>query len=238
MTPLTYAQQHAPLFSLFALTVTLGAYALGSALQSRLKTALTNPVLFAILVVAAALKLTHTPYEAYVSAAQPISLLLGPATISLAVPLARSRQFIRPNLLPLLGALVAGALTNAVSGYAVARFLGASPGVALSLLPKGATTPIAIGTSAFIGGIPALTAVMAISAGILVAIFIEPLFRRLRISDWRSIGLAAGVAGSGIGASSVLSRDPIAAAFAAIALVANGVLTAVLAPILAALLKQ
>ncbi len=238
MTPFLYAQQHPPLLSLLALTLTAGAYVAGAVLQRRLNSPWMNPVLFAILVVAAVLRLTHTPYAAYLSAAQPISYLLGPATIALAIPLARARHLIRPALLPLAGALLAGALTSAVSGYALARALGASQTVALSLLPKGVTTPIAMGVSDLIGGIPALTAVMAIAAGILVAVCIDPVFRVLKISDWRTLGLAAGVSGSGIGASAVLSRSPVVAAFAGVALAGNGLVTAVLSPLLVAALKR
>ena len=223
---------------LLAITATVGSYLAGVSLQERLRTPLANPVLFAILTIGATLHFGHIPYGSYFTAAQPIHFLLGPATVALAIPLARSLEHIRRSLLPILLAVTAGALTSALLGYGVARALGASQPVALSMLPKSVTTPIAIGVAESIGGLPSLTAVLAIAAGILVAIVIDPLLRRLRITDWRAVGLAAGNAGSGIGASQVIPQHPTAAAFAGLALGLNGLITAVLAPVLAHLLRR
>lgn len=227
-----------PLPQLLALTLTIGLWLLGVALQRRLQSPFANPVLFAIVVLGIGLRLTHTSYASYFSAAQLLHFLLGPATVALAIPLVRSLAHIRRSLLPLSAALVAGALTSAVSGYLIARALGASKVVALSMLPKSLTTPIALGVSATIGGLPSLTAVLAIAAGILVAISIDTILRLMRIDDWRAIGLAAGTAGSGIGASRVIPQHSLAAAFAGVALGANGLITALLAPPLAALLSR
>ena len=48
---------------------------------------LANPVLLAILIIAALLRLTGTPYRTYFEGAQFIHFLLGPATVALAFPL-------------------------------------------------------------------------------------------------------------------------------------------------------
>jgi putative effector of murein hydrolase len=82
-----------------------------------------------------------------------------------------------------------------------------------------------------IGGIPALTAALAIVGGIVAAMLGERLLRHLRISDWRVHGLAAGVAGSGVAAAHVAGRDGMAAAFAALGIALNGVATTLLAPL-------
>ena len=79
--------------------------------------------------------------------------------------------------------------------------LGGPEVLALSMAPKSITTPIAIGVSQRISGDPSLAAVFAIIGGVLVAVMIEPL---LRITDSASKGLAAGIAGSGIGAAQVI----------------------------------
>jgi hypothetical protein len=49
-------------------------------------------VLIAIILVAATLLATHTPYPAYFAGARFIHFLLGPATVALAVPLARNLE--------------------------------------------------------------------------------------------------------------------------------------------------
>ena len=48
-----------------------------------------------------------------------------------------------------------------------------------------------------------------------------------------AVGLAAGTGGSGIAAASVIPLGPVPAAFAGIAIGVNGLLTALLAPLLA-----
>ena len=98
------------------------------------------------------------------------------------------------------------------------------------MAPKAVTTPIAMAVSQQIGGVPALTAALAILGGIVAAVAGEQLLHRLRVRDWRARGLAAGVAGSGIAAAQVAPRDELAAAFAALGIGLNGLLTALLVP--------
>jgi putative effector of murein hydrolase len=55
--------------------------------------------------------------------------------------------------------------------------------------------------------------------------------RRFGVHDWRAHGLAAGIAGSGIAAAQVAQRDPVGAAFAALGIGLNGLVTSVLVPL-------
>jgi len=223
---------------IFAPCLTLGAHLFGEELRKRWRNPLLNPVLIAIVVVGITIRLTNIPYLTYFSGAKMIHLLLGPATVALGVPLARSMDHIRRGVRTILAALVVGSVIGMVSGYALARLLGGSQVVAISMLPKSVTTPIALGIAQAIGGIPSLSAVLAIGGGILVAICIDPIFRYLKWQSPAALGLAAGNAGSGIGTSQVIPQHSIAAAFAGLALGLNGLLTAVLAPVLSGILKR
>jgi putative effector of murein hydrolase len=100
------------------------------------------------------------------------------------------------------------------------------------MAPKAVTTPIAIQVTQTVGEIPSLAAVLAIAGGVLVAISIQSLLKWAKITDWRAFGLAAGTAGSGIGAAHAISFDEIAGAFAALAVGLNGLLTALIVPTL------
>jgi putative effector of murein hydrolase len=86
-----------------------------------------------------------------------------------------------------------------------------------------------------IGGVPALTAALAILGGIVAAIAGQQMLHGLRIKDWRAHGLAAGMAGSGVAAAQVASRNELGAAFAALGIGLNGLLNAMLAPLIAVL---
>lgn len=223
---------------LLAITLTLGAYLVGVEIQKRVRNPLANPVLIAIVIIGVTLRLLHLSYQDYFSGAQFIHLLLGPATVALAIPMVRALEHMRRGFWPMLSALFAGSLIGILSGYGLVRLLGGSQTVALSMAPKSLTTPIAIAVSTSIGGIPSLSAVLAILGGILVAISIDPLLRWLSIDEPSAKGLAAGTAGSGIGASRVIPQHTLSAAFAGVAIGANGILTALLAPLIGPILKH
>jgi len=218
------------------LALTLGGYLAGRALQnSSGGVPFVNPVLVAIAVVMAALAATGTSYRTYFAGAQLIHFLLGPATIALAVPLARHFALIRDNLRSVGLALLAGSASAIISSVAIVHLCGGPHVIALSMAPKAATTPIAMAVSKQIGGMPELTASVAILGGITAAIAGQWMLKMLAISDWRAQGLAAGVAGSGIAAAHVAARNETGAAFAAIGVGMNGLLTALLVPLLVAL---
>ena len=222
----------------FPLSLTIGTYLAGIAVQRRTRWALANPVLLSILMIAFTLRALHMPYATYFSGAQLLHFLLGPATVALAIPLVSAIEHIRRSLWPMLLAILAGSVTSMVSGYVLVRAFGGSQVLALSMLPKSLTTPIALDIAQGIGAIPSLVAVLAILAGILVAVSINGVLRWIRVSDPSAIGLAAGTAGSGVGASRVIDQHPLSAAFAAVAIGLNGLITAALAPFFATLLKR
>jgi len=171
-------------------------------------------------------------YATYFTGAQFINFLLGPATVALALPLARNLRHMRGAVKGVILALVAGSLVSIVSGVALVRLLGGSRSVALSMAPKSVTTPIAMAVSQQIGGLPALTAALAIVGGIFAAVVGQTLLTRMRIRDTRTHGFAAGVAGSGVAAAQAVSLGGLAAAFAALGIALNGVLTALATPFL------
>lgn len=225
-------------FMLFALVLTMGAYFFASYLHRKVHHPLANPVLIAILIVCGVLYLLHLPYETYFSGAQAIHFMLGPATVALAIPMVRSLEHMKRGFVGMVLALLAGSVVGMVAGYGLVRLFGGSQMVALSMLPKSLTTPIAIGVSQSVGGQPSVTVAFAIVAGVLVAVSVDAALAMMKIAEPAARGLAAGTAGSGLGASRVIPQHPVAAAFAGVAIGANGFLTAVLAPVVVPLLKH
>ncbi len=223
---------------LFLITLTLCAYLAGTSLSRRTQSSLANPTLIAILIVGFVLRVINLPYGAYFNGAQFLHFLLGPATVALAIPLVRSLEHLRRGLLPTLAALVAGSVTGALSAYAIVRVFGGNQQLALTMLPKSLTTPIAIDVSQTIGGLPSLTTVFAIAAGVLVAVTLPWLMKMCRVSDPAAAGLAAGTAGSGIATARVVPMGTLPLAFAGVAIGMNGLMTAAIAPVLAKLLRH
>ena len=193
---------------------------------------LVNPVLIAIVVMGAILMATGTPYKAYFEGAQFVHFLLGPATVAIAVPLVRHRALVLANLAPMAAALIAGALTAAVSAVCVAAAFGVPRVVLISLAPKSVTAGIAMAISENLGGVPALTAVLVISTGIIGAVIVTPLFDALKITDYAARGFAVGLASHGIGTARAFVVDEVAGTFAGIAMGLNGVATSLIVPLL------
>jgi putative effector of murein hydrolase len=218
------------------LAVTIIAYVLGQSAQRVCKSSpLANPVLIAIAITGALLEATGTSYETYFGGAQFINFLLGPATVALAVPLSLNLAHLRRSFHGVALALLAGSVTSTLSGVAVVWLLGGDRSITFSMAPKGITTPIALALAQEVGGVPALTAALAIAGGIVAAALGQTVFRWLDVDDWRAHGLAAGVAGSGIAAAQIAPLNAAAAAFAALGLGLNALLTAVLVPLIAML---
>lgn len=220
------------------LTLTLAAYEAGAWLHRRAgSSALVNPVLIAILLVAGLLLLSGTDYGVYFAGAQFVHFLLGPATVALALPLWRQFERVRRSWRALLAALLAGSLTAAGSAVLLAWLLGASRQTLASLAPKSVTTPIAMGIAEELGGLPTLTAVLVILTGIVGAVFGGMALRLVGVSDDRATGFALGVASHGIGTARALQVSETAGAFAGLAMGLNGLATALLLPLLWALLR-
>ncbi len=105
---------HAPGFGLF---LTLAAYLGAGELHRRLgRPALLAPVLVAMVVVAVALELLGIGYDEYLASVSVLTLLLGPATVALALPLLRSgRALLADRGAVLLTLLATGAVSVAVT---------------------------------------------------------------------------------------------------------------------------
>lgn len=198
--------------------------------------ALANPTLCTILVVAAALPLLGIPVAAYEAAAWPLVLLLAPATVALGVPLAANLAAVRRHAVAIAAGVLAGTLLSAALGSACVRLLGGGLPLARTMIPKAATTPIAMAVAERIGGVVPLAATFAIASGLLTALLMRPLLRAVGVRDAAATGLAAGVAGSGIGAAAAARLGAREAAFAAMGVGLTGLATALLAPFLRMLL--
>ena len=197
---------------------------------------LANPMLISIVLLAGLLLVTGTPYRAYFEGGQYVQFLLGPATVALAVPMHANLSRIRRSAPAIIPAILAGSLTAAVSAMLVARWMGASRTVVLSLAPKSVTTPIAMGIAEQIGGSPSLAAVFVLLTGLTVVVIGPAVLRMLHITDWRARGLAGGTAGHGLATARLLLVNETAGAFGGLAIGLNGIFTAILVPLLATLL--
>ena len=214
------------------LTLVLAVYVGADRLAQRCgRHPLVNTVAISAAVLGALLLITGTSYDTFFAGAQFVHFLLGPATVALAVPLYRNLGRVRATLVPMVCALTLGSLVSIASAVAVGGLLGLPLALLASLGPKSVTTPIAMSLAKANGGIPALTAVFVVITGVFGAVIVTPVMNTLRIRDWAARGFAAGLAAHGIGTARAFQVDPLAGAFAGIALGLNGALTSLLTPL-------
>lgn len=216
---------------LLGLTITLVAYGLAYRLYLRSNSnPLANPVVTSVAMLIALLLVTNTSYNDYFEGGQFVHFLLGPATVALAVPLYQQFSRLRQLWLPVTISLICGVLIAAGSSIGLAWLLGGSLEIQMSLAPKSATAPVAMGISEKIGGLPSLTAVLTIATGITGAVLGTKLFEWFRVKDDAAKGIAMGVAAHGIGTARAFQVSSQMGAFSGLAMALSAFATALIVP--------
>lgn len=214
-----------------SIALTLIAYFAGSLVFRLMRQPVwCPPMLLASLLLAIILTLLSISYPDYIRGASWLSLLLGPATVALGVPLYQQLHHIRAFWRQIMFTLPVAATLAVVYAVMLAKWLGASPEVLASIAPKSVTAPIAISITEQIGGsIPVMMGGLLIT-GVLAVLFVELLAPRLKIKDERILGLVLGINGHAIGTVRAFEISAIAGAFASLGMGLTGVFTAVFLP--------
>ena len=222
---------------LFGLTATLLIYVIGLAIYQHFdQTPWLNPVLWSIVALGSALWWLDIPYQRYFAGAQFIHFLLGPAVVSLALPLWQRRAELKRHAVALMLAALGGGIVSALSAFGLAWWLDVPQEIALSLIPKSVTAPVAMGLADSIGGIAELAAIFAVLSGLIGALLARSVFGLLgegvtRVA-WMRRGFALGTVSHGIGAARAMQVSHQAGAYAGLALAAQVVLASIWVPIL------
>ena len=217
---------------LLALFLTLAAYQVGVMAYERAnRNPVANPVLIAVVLVAIAITVIDMPYAKYFEGAQFVHFLLGTATVALAIPIYRGLEGLGGRIVPLLVALLAGGATSIVSAVGIAWLLGADDAIIGGMYAKSVTAPIGMGIAQQLGVSPTLTAVFAVTTGILGAILGRFVLDAVGSKAWWQRGFSLGIAAHGIGTSRAFSVNKEAGTYASLGMGLNGVLGAVLIPL-------
>ncbi|WP_110650422.1 LrgB family protein [Salinicola peritrichatus] len=215
-----------------AIALTLAAYFVGVRLFKLMRhPSWFPPVVIAALLIAAVIALLPIGVEDYNRGAAWLTLLLGPATVALAVPLYQQLPQIRALWRPILMTLPLSATLAACYALLIAWAMGAPPEVLASLAPKSVTSPIALSLTEELGGSTALLMGALMVTGITAIFGVEWLSRWLKIRDPRLIGLALGINGHALGTVRAFEISHQAGAFASLGMSLTGAFTAVVLPV-------
>lgn len=216
---------------MLSIALTLAAFLVANWLFARFRRPLwMPPVLIAALLLAAVVALSGIGFEEYEQGARWLTVLLGPATVALGVPLYQQMHHIRALWKPILVTLPLAATLAAVYALGIAWLMGASPLVLSSLAPKSVTAPIAMGIAEQLGGSVSLTLGGLLITGVLASVFVDWCARWLNIRDDRIIGFALGLNGHAIGTARAFEISPTAGAFSSLGMGLTGVFTALFLP--------
>ena len=214
----------------FLLAITFGFFFFSKLLQKKTGWVVLNPILLAIALLICFCKFTGVSYETYNEAGSLVEFWLKPAVVALGVPLYLQLRMIKKQLMPILVSQLVGCIVGLVSVTIIAKLMGASPAVIMSLAPKSVTTPIAMEVSKAAGGIPSLTAAVVVVVGLFGAICGFKILQVGHVGSPIAQGLSMGTASHAVGTSRAMEVSGKYGAYASLGLTLNGILTALLTP--------
>lgn len=214
----------------FLIALTFGSYFFGKLLRKWTGWAIMHPILVSICVMITFLSITGVEYETYNASGHMIEFWLRPAVVALGVPLYQQLETIKKQFLPIFLSELAGCVTGIVSVVFIAKAMGASKDVILSLAPKSVTTPIAMEVTKTLGGIPSLTAAVVVCVGLLCAVAGYKTMGFAHVNNPVAQGLSMGTAAHAMGTATSMSVSKLHGAYASLGLTLNGILTSVLTP--------
>lgn len=221
---------------LFCLVLTVGAFQIGLWCQKKTGSVLCNPILIGAALVGAVLLLLGIDPAAYQDGASGLSWLLTPATVCLALPMHRQLKVLKKNLPAVIIGVVSGTVLSLSTILLLCLVCKLDRQLTVSLLPKSITTAMGIVLSEQNGGIAALTSVAILFTGVLGNLVGPSLCKFLKLTDPISQGVAYGTASHVIGTARATEIHPLAGAVSSLSLVVAGVFTAIVFPLLCALI--
>lgn len=209
----------------FGLTLSIGAFMLGTLVKKRWNFFLFNPLLISITITIATLLILDIEYSDYNEGAKYITYLLTPATVALAIPLYEQLILLRRNLTAILLGIASGVICSVVSIFAMALMFGLDHTQYVTLLPKSITTAIGIGLSAELNGHVAITVAAIIFTGLVGNIAGGLMCRMLGISHPIAKGVAIGTASHVMGTSKAMEIGEIEGAMSSLSVAVAGCMT-------------
>lgn len=222
--------------TVWGVLLTLAAFGLGVLINKRTGKAIFNPLLLGTAFVIVVLSVLKIPYDTYAASASPISYLLLPATVSLAVPLYEKWDLLCKNLVAIVAGVLAGVMASLFSVLALALLLDLNHEQYITLLPKSVTTAISMDVSRELGGIATLTGAIVILTGIVGALAAETVCKVFRITNPIAKGIGIGTASHAVGTSKALEIGEVEGAMSGLSVAVAGIMTAVLCPLFSELI--
>jgi predicted murein hydrolase (TIGR00659 family) len=216
----------------FGLILSVGLFKGFQKLKINGKSLSCPPVLLAGIVIIVILKCFNIDFTTYNESGKILTLMLIPAVVALGYPIYKHQELLLKNKRIIYFGFLFATIFAILSTYFVAKFAHADLRIIVSMLPKSVTAPIAVEISKGMGGVPELTACVAVLTGVFGAVFGHKLLKLFKVKHDIAIGLAMGAASHVIGTARCAEKGrDLQVVMASLALVIVGILTAILAPV-------
>ncbi len=221
---------------IFLITLSIVTFYAAQLLHRRFRVALLHPILVSSAMVIIFLKVSGVDYALYYEANEPINFLLSASVVCLSYLMHKNFNRIKEFKFTIMLSTFVGSLVGILSIIGLSYLLGCDKIIMLSMQSKSVTTPIALSLSESIGGIPALTSLAVVVAGISGSVAGPYILRLCRITDPIAKGLAMGSASHAVGTARALEcMGAVEGAVGGAAISLMGLFTSLLLPIINAL---
>lgn len=220
----------------FGVVLSIFMYQVGIIISRKIQNPIANPLLIAVILIIAFLKLFDIPMEAFNKGGDLINLFLAPATAALAVPIYKNLQILKANLKPILAGTIVGSFASMAVIFGLCKLFGLNHTLTASLLSKSVTTPIAMGVTEQLGGIVPIGIAAVIFTGITGSIIAPFMVKLFRVEDPVAQGVGIGTCSHAVGTTRAIAMGELQGAMSGIAMGLAGFFTVLWAFLFAAIL--
>ena len=217
---------------IFGIVLTIVFFNIGIYIQNKTKKPIFNPLLIAIVGIILFLSITKIPYDKYKLGADSINFLLGPVTISLAIPLYRQFNLLKKYFLEIIVGIFCGVIVSLASVLIIGVLTHANIEILNSLIPKSITTPMGLALTKTLNGIDSITVVSIIITGILGAIISPLVFKVGKINNPIAKGIALGTSSHALGTTKAMEMGEVEGAMSSLSIGIAGTITVIIVPII------
>ena len=192
---------------------------------------LLQPILVGSALMISLLIVMDISYQSYFESVQLIHWFLAPSIVGLAIPLFYESRAMRDKLKAIITLVCLGGVLTVAFAVAILWIFGASASSMLAMLTKSVTTAVAVLVSEETGAIASLAAGFVMITGVVGAVIGPYVFRQMKVEDDEQKGLALGLSAHAIGTVKAFEISPKCGAYSILAMIINGIFTAILLPL-------
>jgi len=214
----------------FWIIATCLVYSVNKQVYRRINRIWLSPILVTPILIGAAILLTGFTWDAYLVSTRPLLWMVGPATISMAVPVYQHRAFVRTWWAVLACGTAVATLTALLTAAGLAHWFGLPADVTHSLMARSISLPFAFAVADELKGTQDLTTLFVVMSGLFGLVCGELALAVMPVRTEQARGASLGAIAHSIGALKALEHGPARGVMASLTMIFSGALTVLLAP--------